>query len=109
MSRLVSLPPKSGSRLIPMKLSVFTQPFGWEYVLSRNSSLEGRIMLTCADIMTPAPAFHDPATAIDEVARTMAECDIGPIPVVESADTMKLVGIVTDRDITVKSVAMPKM
>lgn len=62
-------------------------------------------MLTCADIMTPTPACHEPATMIDEVARTMAACEVGPIPVVESAASMRLVGMVTDRDITVKSVA----
>ena len=55
-------------------------------------------MRTCADIMTANPLCHEPTAALDLVAKTMAEHDIGPVPIVDSMDSMKLVGIVTDRD-----------
>lgn len=62
-------------------------------------------MTTCADIMTRDPECHLPSAAIDQVARTMAEKDVGPIPIVEDLDSRKLIGIVTDRDIAIKAVA----
>jgi len=38
-------------------------------------------------------------------AEMMRECDCGAIPVVDSRDNMRLVGIITDRDIAIRAVA----
>jgi CBS domain-containing protein len=55
-------------------------------------------------IMTTDPACCFPDTSLPEVARLMVAHDCGEIPVVDSV-TRKPVGVVTDRDITVRAVA----
>lgn len=57
------------------------------------------------DIMTSNPACCTPDTPLTEVARKMVEHDCGEIPVVEDAATRRPVGVVTDRDITCRTVA----
>ena len=57
------------------------------------------------DIMTADVSVCSPDSELYYVARMMEERDIGVVPVVESTDTMRLVGIVTDRDIVVRVVA----
>src|SRR5262249_10717528 len=56
-------------------------------------------------IMTQNPACCTPSTRLQEVARIMVEHDCGAVPIVESYDTGRPVGMVTDRDITCRSVA----
>src|SRR5512144_187410 len=56
------------------------------------------------EIMTKDPACCMPDTKLHEVAQLMADRDVGQIPVVDSA-SRKPVGVVTDRDITVRAVA----
>ena len=58
--------------------------------------------LRCRDIMTTDVKTVDRATSIREVASVMRDADVGSLPVVEDG---KLVGIVTDRDIVVRSLA----
>ena len=60
------------------------------------------------DIMTREPACCTPDTNLQEVARLMVECDCGEIPVVENRQSMKPVGVVTDRDICCRTVAEGK-
>ncbi|HEX4950128.1 MAG TPA: CBS domain-containing protein [Blastocatellia bacterium] len=60
------------------------------------------------DIMTPNPACCTADTKLQEVARLMVEHDCGETPVVESKQSMKLVGVITDRDITCRTVAEGK-
>lgn len=60
------------------------------------------------DIMTKDPACCTPQTNLREVAQMMEECDCGAIPVVESNDRKNLVGMVTDRDITLRAVSQGK-
>ena len=60
------------------------------------------------DIMTPDPACCLRETTARDAARLMVEYDCGAIPVVESMEKRKLVGIVTDRDIAVRGVAEGK-
>lgn len=57
------------------------------------------------EIMTPDPACCTPDTSLQEVARMMRECDCGAIPVVENNESRRAIGIVTDRDITVRVLA----
>jgi CBS domain-containing protein len=56
-------------------------------------------------IMTPDPVTCVPTTSLREVAELMVEYDCGEIPVVSSVHTMEPVGVVTDRDITCRTVA----
>lgn len=60
------------------------------------------------DIMTRDPACCTPDTNLQAVARLMVECDCGEIPVVENRQSMKPVGVVTDRDICCRTVAEGK-
>jgi CBS domain-containing protein len=57
------------------------------------------------DIMTPAPACCTPDSTLQRVAEMMVENDCGEIPVVENIASMLPVGVITDRDITCRTVA----
>jgi CBS domain-containing protein len=57
------------------------------------------------DIMTQKVDCCTPETALRDVAMMMANEDVGSIPVVDDRNSMKPVGIVTDRDITCRIVA----
>jgi CBS domain-containing protein len=57
------------------------------------------------DIVTTNVACCTPTTHLDEAARLMETYDCGAIPVVESEDNRRLVGMVTDRDIVIRAVA----
>jgi len=55
-----------------------------------------------ADIMTADPETCQPGDTLRSVAKKMSEGDFGSMPVVEGA---RLIGVVTDRDITIRGVA----
>jgi CBS domain-containing protein len=55
--------------------------------------------------MTADPACCTPATPLHLVARMMVDNDCGEIPVVDDHESRRPVGVVTDRDITVRAVA----
>ncbi len=57
------------------------------------------------EIMTQNPTCCTPDSTLQDVARMMQENDCGCIPVVNSQVEMKPVGTITDRDITVRTVA----
>lgn len=57
------------------------------------------------EIMTPAPSTASPTDTISRVAEMMQQEDVGSIPILEND---RLVGIITDRDITVQVVAAGK-
>ena len=57
------------------------------------------------DIMRADPACVTPSDTVEMAAQRMLECDCGALPVVENADTKRVVGVVSDRDITVRGVA----
>ena len=57
------------------------------------------------DIMTPDPACCTPDSTLQRVAEMMVENDCGEIPVVDNMASMRPVGVVTDRDITCRTVA----
>jgi CBS domain-containing protein len=54
------------------------------------------------EVMTPNPQCVSPADSIQNVARIMRDCDTGAVPVVDNG---RPIGIITDRDIVVRSVA----
>ena len=57
------------------------------------------------DIMTKDPALCTADSTLTEVARMMSDRDCGEIPVVENHGSMKPIGVVTDRDITIRTIA----
>ena len=57
------------------------------------------------DIMSRNPSCVTPQTPLVEAARLMKEENIGVIPVVDSANAKRLVGVLTDRDIAIRAVA----
>lgn len=59
-------------------------------------------------IMTKNPAHCTTDSGLKDVAKLMADNDCGCIPVVENTATKKPVGVITDRDITIRTVAAGK-
>lgn len=57
------------------------------------------------NVMTKMPACCRPSDTLDHVARMMRDRDCGEIPVCDGA---KIVGVITDRDITIRAVAAGK-
>ena len=60
------------------------------------------------DIMTKNPACCTADSSLQDVAKLMVKHDCGETPVVDNTTSMKLVGVITDRDITVRTVAAGK-
>jgi CBS domain-containing protein len=61
-----------------------------------------------SEIMTRDPACCTPDGGLKEVAQMMKDCDCGAIPVVDNMGNKKPIGIITDRDITIRAVAEGK-
>ena len=59
-----------------------------------------------SEFMTRDPAWCVPGTTAQEAAVLMRDHDCGAIPVVEDENTLKLVGVITDRDIVMRSLAV---
>jgi CBS domain-containing protein len=59
-------------------------------------------------IMTTNPAYCTPETKLQEVAKMLLDHDCGCIPVVEDERSMKPLGVITDRDICCRVVALGK-
>lgn len=57
------------------------------------------------EIMTPTPASCTPQTPLEKVAKLMVDYDCGEIPVVDDLTACLPVGVITDRDITCRTVA----
>ena len=62
-------------------------------------------MTNCSELMPKNPASCLPSDSALDAAKLMKQQDIGPIPVVESRESNRLVGIVTDRDLTLRVLA----
>ena len=63
-------------------------------------------MIRCQDIMTTDPDSCYAESTVEEVAQLMKSKNIGSVPIVESAYSQKLIGIITDRDLVIKVIAM---
>jgi CBS domain-containing protein len=57
------------------------------------------------DIMTSNPRVVTASDSISRAAEIMREADVGVVPVVEDSSSMRLAGVITDRDIAVRIVA----
>ena len=62
-------------------------------------------MKKCSDVMTQDPVCCLPTDTVSKAAQLMKSEDVGSIPVIEDEQTMKLIGIVTDRDLALQVVA----
>ena len=60
------------------------------------------------EIMTENPACATAETNLQEIARMMVDNDCGCIPIVDGEDMKRPTGMLTDRDITVRTVAEGK-
>lgn len=58
------------------------------------------------DLMTEDPVCCLPSTHLNVVAKLMIQYDCGLIPVVFSIERPKVIGVITDRDITTRTVAL---
>lgn len=57
------------------------------------------------DFMTEDPVCCLPSTSLKVVSKLMVQYDCGLIPVVYSIERPKVVGVITDRDITCRTIA----
>jgi CBS domain-containing protein len=62
-------------------------------------------MPKCSEVMTREPVCCEPGDSVTQVAILMKSEDVGSIPVVDSREGRRLVGIVTDRDLVVNVLA----
>jgi len=62
-------------------------------------------MKKCNEIMTKELICCLPNDMVITAAKLMKNGDIGSLPVIENVRTRKLVGIITDRDLTLKTLA----
>ena len=62
-------------------------------------------MRKCNEVMTKNPVCCLPSDLVTEAAELMKSKHVGSIPVIENEQTKRLVGIVTDRDLTLRIVA----
>jgi CBS domain-containing protein len=62
-------------------------------------------MPNCSQVMTHDPVFCLASDTVDRAAQLMRQEDVGSLPVTESHQTKRLIGIITDRDIALKVVA----
>jgi len=62
-------------------------------------------MKKCNEVMTKNPVCCLPDDMVTKAAGLMKSKNIGSIPVIENEQTKKLIGIVTDRDLTLNVVA----
>ena len=60
------------------------------------------------EIMTANPAYATVNTSLPDVARIMVEFDCGCVPVIENDNNKKPIGVITDRDITIRTVSHGK-
>ena len=62
-------------------------------------------MKKCSEVMTQNLVCCLPTDTASKAAQLMKTEDVGSIPVIEDERTMKLIGIVTDRDLALQVVA----
>ena len=62
-------------------------------------------MAKARDVMTSNPRVVTANDSISRAAEIMRDSDVGVVPVVEDSGSMRLAGLVTDRDIAIRVVA----
>jgi len=90
-----------GLSTIPLALGFFSKRE--EKLDSHNDEKETE--MKCSEVMTKDPSCCLPTDTVFDSAQLMKSEDVGPIPIVSDKQTMKLAGIVTDRDLAMKVLA----
>jgi CBS domain-containing protein len=62
-------------------------------------------MILVRHVMTPAPKSLSPQRTVSDAAGLMEQYDVGVIPLADESG--RLVGVVTDRDLVLRVLAMP--
>ena len=62
-------------------------------------------MKYCGEVMTKNPVFCLADDNVETAAGVMKEEQVGPVPIVEDEDSLKVIGIVTDRDLVLRVLA----
>jgi CBS domain-containing protein len=57
------------------------------------------------EIMTSNPSVVTPDEPVSRAAEIMRELDVGRVPVVDDRSSMRLQGVITDRDLAIRCVA----
>jgi len=60
----------------------------------------------CSDLMTSDVTCCVPTDTVQSAAQSMEDQNVGAMPVVDSQEAQHLIGIVTDRDLALKVVAL---
>lgn len=74
----------------------------------RNQQQEDQSRTRASEIMTENPETVTADSTLAEAAKRMRDLDVGIIPVVESQESRRLKGVLTDRDIAIRAVAEGK-
>jgi CBS domain-containing protein len=61
-----------------------------------------------SELMTQKPTCAPPDMELTKIAQLMEQHKVGSIPIVENKDSKKVIGVVTDRDIATRAVALGK-
>lgn len=61
--------------------------------------------MRASEIMTGDPACCTPEDSVEMAARVMVAKDCGCLPVVEDVERKRVIGVVTDRDLTARALA----
>jgi CBS domain-containing protein len=72
---------------------------------SKRERIDGMGALPIQEVMTPTPAQLPTSATVGEAAQLMRDRDVGAVLVVDEAG---LCGLITDRDIVVRAVAISK-
>ena len=75
------------------------------HVHDENCSHDEEEAVLVSEVMSDEVACATGDTSLVEIAKLMRDSDCGAIPIVESADSLRPIGVITDRDITVRIVA----
>lgn len=62
-------------------------------------------MKTCNDVMTKNPTCCSAGDPVNMAAEIMKNEDVGSVPVIESQENPRLVGVITDRDLVLRVIA----
>src|SRR3982074_500587 len=74
------------------------------FVFGTVRKVGGNMAQTCQDIMTKDPFCGMPTDRVQVIAQLMRDRDVGAVPICESHETKRLLGIVTDRDLALRVV-----
>lgn len=99
MSRLDAPPADLGPLSVGPRDGIDDSDF-WE-LRPEEASNDGEDRV--CDLMTPTVGTIGPEATLQEAAQKMRDLDVGPLPVCEGE---RVVGMITDRDLAVRAVAM---